>query len=157
MNANIGEINRATKPRTKSIWKSPPGSKYSKRSVTKEMIGAVKRIINTNMPAQKTKPISINLSLRKGLGRVTPQAVLIPLLIAPKAADEAHINPRKLAIPVMVRAFTIPSMVEPIKSLETGRTSAIWIANSVLSLSGPMMNAITDTTAKPSGNNENNA
>ena len=102
-------------------------------------------------------PRAENLSLRKGLGRVTPQAVLIPLLMAPKAAEEAHINPRKLAIPVIVRAFTIPSMVEPINSLETGRTSAIWIANSVLSLSGPMMNAITDTTAKPSGNIENNA
>ena len=125
MNASIGEISCAIKPRIKSIRKSPSGSKCLRRSVTTEMIGAVKSIIKTSIPAPKTKPISINLSLKKGLGLVTPQAVLIPLLMAPKAADEAHINPRKLAIPVIVRAFTSPSIVEPINSLETGRTSAI--------------------------------
>ena len=121
----MGEIKRAIRPSTKSIWKSPWGSKYSTRSVTRVIIGAVKSINNTNMPAPKTKPMSIKRSRRKGLGLVTPHAVLIPFLIAPNAADDAHINPRKLTIPVIVLASTIPSIVEPINSLETGNTSAI--------------------------------
>ena len=75
MKANTGEIKRAINSRTKSIWKSPSGSKYLTRSDTTLIIGAVKRIIITNIPAPNTNPISINLSLRKGLGREIPQAV----------------------------------------------------------------------------------
>ena len=77
------------------------------------------------MPAPNTSPISISLSLRKGRGLVTPQAALMPFLTALNAADEAHIRPMKLAIPVIARALTMPSIVVPTNSLDTGNTSAI--------------------------------
>ena len=111
-------------------------------------------MISTNNPAPKTSPMSINLSLIKFLGVVIPHAALIPLRTAANAAEDVHTSPRKLAIPVIVLALTMPSIVVPISSLDTGRKAAISLASSALSAPGPTKKPIADITAKPSGNIE---
>ena len=121
------------------------------------MIGAVKSTIRTNIPAPSTSAMSIIRSLKNGRGVVTPHAVFIPFRTAPNTAEDAQTKPKKLAIPVIVLALTMPSMVEPINSLDTGSTLAICWEMSDSFDSGPIKNPNAVITAKPSGNMEKRA
>ena len=79
----------------------------------------------------------------------------MPLRIAAKAAVAAQSRPSMLNTLVIVLVRTMPSMVSLTSSLETGRTSAMSMANSALSISSPRKKPAIEMIARIRGNREN--
>ena len=116
--------------------------------------GALNRTPSIMKPAPTTRVKSIKRSLRNGRVRLMPQAALIPFLIAPNAAVDAHRRPSTLAIPVIVLEETMPWTVWLMYVLETGKTFASSLANCSCSASGPSKKPKTEIMARNSGKME---
>ena len=86
-----------------------------------------------------------------------PHAAFMPLRTAPKAALAAHRSPTAPTIPVMALALTTRSMVPAMKSVSTGMTEAISIANSACCWGELTTKPAIDMKASTSGKNEKRA
>ena len=119
-----------------------------------EAVGATKSSSTISIPAPATSAMSISRSFMNGRVLWIPQAMLIPFLIAPNAAEAAHISPSTDTIPVMIVSDATPLAVRATNPEDTGMTSATCSASSTWLTSGPRKNPQIETVASISGNIE---
>ena len=143
------EITRATSSN------STAGKTNLTRRSSRPIIGATYSRDGMSSPAPAISPKSMRRSRRNGLGFVIPQALLIPLRIAPNTAQDAQSNPRNAATEVIGFPRATLFMFSPMKSVDTGMTCDTCAASASRSLSPPRKNPHTDIIAKTSGNIEN--
>ena len=134
---------------------STAGNTNLTRRSSRPIIGATYSREGMSKPAPATSPKSMRRSRRNGLGLVIPQALLIPLRIAPNTAQDAQSNPTNAASEVIGLPRATLFMFSPMKSVDTGMTCDTCSASAARSLSAPRKNPHTDIIAKTSGNMEN--